>query len=122
MVDQTVIDKRTAVHFIAMACHEANRAWCIANGDYSQNPWDLAADWQRESAIKGVEFRLNNPNAPESAQHDAWSKDKVENGWKFGREKDPEAKTHPCLVPFNELPEFQRKKDKLFCAIVDALK
>jgi hypothetical protein len=69
-----------------------------------------------------VEFRLANPNAPESAQHDAWCKDKTFNGWKFGREKDPDKKEHPCLVPFSELPEFQQKKDKLFCAIVDALK
>lgn len=31
-------------------------------------------------------------------------------------------KTHPCMVPFEELPEFQQKKDKLFMVIVDVLK
>lgn len=107
---------------IAIICHQANKAWCENQGDNSQKDWDQAEEWQRQSAVKGVEFRLENPNAPESAQHDAWSKDKIENGWKYGREKDPEKKEHPCLVPFNELPEFQQKKDKLFCAIVDALK
>lgn len=107
---------------IAFCCHEANRAWCIENGDHSQQPWDEAEDWQQVSGIKGVLFRLNNPNAPDSTQHDAWMKDKLDAGWEFGYEKDGDKKTHPCLVPFQELPEFQQKKDKLFCAIVDALK
>jgi hypothetical protein len=49
-------------------------------------------------------------------------KDKLEAGWVWGPVKSSENKTHPCLVPFEELPEFQKKKDKLFCAIVDALK
>lgn len=32
---------------------------------------------------------------------------KIADGWKYGEAKDPEAKTHPCLVPFDKLPEFQ---------------
>lgn len=110
------------IMYIAMACHEANRVWCLANGDDSQKEWDQAKDWQRESAVKGVEFRLANPDAGEDTQHNAWMKDKVDGGWVFGEVKDEEVKTHPCIVPFGQLPEFQQKKDKLFCAIVDALK
>lgn len=108
--------------FIAMACHEANKAWCESVGDYSQKHWHEAEEWQRESAVKGVQFRLDNPNASESAQHDSWMAEKVAAGWVYGETKDAEAKTHPCIVPFHELPEHQQKKDKLFCAIVDALK
>lgn len=107
---------------IATICHQANKAWCETEEDYSQKDWAEARDWQRESAITGVKFRLEHPDAAESAQHDAWSKDKLESGWVYGEVKDAEKKTHPCLVPFDELPEFQQKKDKLFCAIVDALK
>lgn len=112
----------TKILAIAQVCHEANKAWCEVNGDSSQKSWLLGEQWQRESAIKGVEFRLNNPDAPESAQHDAWMADKKKDGWIYGKVKDFEQKTHPCIVPFEELPEFQRKKDALFCAIVDALK
>lgn len=49
-------------------------------------------------------------------------KEKVDAGWVYGKVKDAEAKTHPCIVKFEDLPEFQQKKDALFCAIVDALK
>jgi len=107
---------------IAIICHEANKALCEVNGDFSQKSWRDAADWQRESAVKGVNFRVENPDAPASAQHDAWSKDKLADGWVYGETKDAEKKTHPCLVAFEDLPEFQQKKDKLFQAIVDALK
>jgi hypothetical protein len=48
--------------------------------------------------------------------------DKFKNGWKLGPVKDADKKEHPCLIPFDQLPEFQKKKDALFCAIVDSLK
>jgi hypothetical protein len=48
--------------------------------------------------------------------------DNIKDGWVYGEVKDAEKKTHPCLVPFDQLPLFQQKKDKLFCAIVDALR
>ena len=54
--------------------------------------------------------------------HNNWSAEKVADGWVYGEVKDVEKKTHPCLVPFDQLPLFQQKKDKLFSAIVDALK
>lgn len=107
---------------IAKVCHQANKAFCEANNDFTQKEWDNAAEWQRESAIKGVVFRLKNPKAKESAQHDAWMKDKINAGWKYGKTKDENKKTHPCLVPFSKLPKFQQKKDLLFQSIVDSLK
>lgn len=116
------MERNIQQEYIAKACHEANRVWCQANGDNSQKPWDEAEQWQRDSAVKGVEFRINNPDAPESAQHDAWMADKIADGWVYGEVKDAEKKTHPCIVSFFALPEFQQKKDALFCAIVDALK
>lgn len=107
---------------IAIICHEANRAWCALNGDKSQMPWNQAEDWQRQSAISGVKYRLENPNGGYDAQHNEWMAQKVKEGWVYGEKKDPEKKTHPCLVSYDKLPEFQKKKDALFCAIVDALK
>ena len=106
---------------IARVCHEANRAWCAVNGDDSQKPWDQAEQWQRESAIAGVRFALANPDAPDSAQHDAWMNDKLRDGWIYGPVKDAAAQTHPCLVPFDQLPAEQQAKDRLFRAIVAAL-
>lgn len=106
---------------IAKVCHEANRALCETLDDYSQLPWDAAEAWQRESAMNGVEFNLANPDAPPSASHDNWLKEKEAAGWKHGPVKDVEKKEHPCYVPYNELPLEQQAKDHLFKGIVAAL-
>src|SRR6478609_296777 len=105
---------------IVRICHEVNRAWCAFNGDYTQPTWDSAPDWQRESAIAGVKFHQDNPTAGDSASHDEWLRHKIADGWKYGAVKLPDAKEHPCLVPFDQLPAEQQFKDRLFRTIVHA--
>lgn len=107
---------------IARVCHEANRAYCKALGDESQLPWEAAPEWQRTSAVNGVRFILANDGAPPSASHDSWLKEKVSQGWVYGEVKDPVAKTHPCCVPYDELPVEQKAKDYIFGAIVRSLR
>lgn len=112
---------RLKLFAIAMVCHEANRAYCRTLNDLTQMPWDDAPDWQRASAIKGVEFCVANPDAPPSANHESWLEEKRGTGWTYGPVKDAEAKTHPCFVPYHQLPIEQRRKDALFKAIVASL-
>lgn len=107
---------------IARICHEVNRGICEAAGDHSQKPWSGAEQWQRDSAIKGVQFTLSNPLATPTDQHDAWARDKVTAGWTYGETKDADAKTHPCLVPYDQLPFEQRVKDHAFRAVVAAMR
>ncbi|WP_373088787.1 RyR domain-containing protein [Sneathiella sp.] len=106
---------------IAKVCHEANRAYCQAIGDDSQLPWDDAPEWQKDSAVAGVEFIIDNPAAGPSASHESWLKQKTAEGWKYGAVKDPAAKTHPCYVPYDELPVEQKAKDYIFGAIVRSM-
>lgn len=106
---------------IAVVCHEANRAYCAQIGDDTQKPWDESPEWQKKSAVAGVEFCQANPIAPASANHDCWLDLKKKDGWKYGPVKDAEKKEHPCCVPYNKLPIDQQKKDSLFKAIVAAL-
>lgn len=104
---------------IARIAHEVNRAYCTAIGDASQVAWADAPEWQRASAIKGVEFHLANENASPSASHDSWLEEKRQTGWKYGPVKDADKKEHPCFVEYDELPLEQRIKDYLFKAVVD---
>ena len=102
----------------AVAAHEINREYCRAIGDDSQVPWEGAPKWQQDSAIKGAEFIRDNPDAKASASHDSWLTEKKSDGWKFGKVKDEEQKTHPCYVPYEKLPVEQQSKDHLFGAVV----
>lgn len=109
------------VQSIAKVCHETNRAYCQSIGDNSQPTWDEAPDWQRQSAENGVRFHLENPDAKPSHSHEEWLKEKEATGWKYGPVKNPDTKEHPCFVPYDQLPEEQKKKDALFVAVVHAL-
>lgn len=110
------------IEAIAKVAHEANRSWCTQDGDYSQANWLAAPDWQRESIVLGVKFHLDHPHAQDSASHDEWMKVKIADGWVYGRDKNPRTKTHPCIVPFHSLSNHHQTKDRLFRAIVHALK
>ncbi len=106
------------VEQIPKTCHQVNKAFCESIGDNSQPDWADAPDWQKESAIKGVNFHLENPDSKPSDSHDSWIKEKKDTGWVFGEIKDPEKKEHPCMVPYNELPKDQQTKDALFISVV----
>jgi hypothetical protein len=112
---------RPSARKIAQVCHEALSAWCRANGDNSQKSWDNAETWLQQSTVEGVVFCMNNPNAPASANHDAWMAAKLRDGWVHGLVKDSERKTHPCIVPHDQLPLVEQLKDALFKNIVAAL-
>jgi RyR domain len=109
---------------IAEVCHGANRAYCQSIGDNSQPEWNEAPEWQKQSAITGVNFHLavlNTGNEPPaSASHESWLAEKERDGWKYGPTKNPETKEHPCFVPYDQLPVEQRLKDYIFGAIVKA--
>jgi hypothetical protein len=105
---------------IAKVCHNVNRAYCISQGDTSQLPWEEAPAWQKESALKGVELHLSGEHGPE-ASHKSWLKEKIQAGWVWGLVKDAEKKTHPCMVPFKDLPLDQQAKDFIFQTIVKEL-
>jgi len=106
---------------IAEVAHQANRAICQTYGDDSQPTWADAPDWQIESCVAGVAFFEANPDATPEQMHESWLQQKLADGWVFGPEKDPEAKTHPCLIPYNQLPVEQQIKDHVFRAIVETL-
>jgi len=115
---------------IARACHSAWYAYTVlALGEEGQ-PWESAPEWQRESILSVVGFWdfsvvLQFPDeipSPEivsdwarselpSLSHENWAKARKEAGWVYGEVKDADKKTHPCLVPYNDLPKNQRMKD-----------
>lgn len=107
---------------IAKICHETNRAYCQALGDNSQPTWEEAPEWQRTSAINGVNFHLANPDSKPSHSHEEWLNEKIQTGWKYGPVKDPAKKEHPCIMPYDELPMEQQVKDALFLSVVRELK
>ncbi len=44
--------------------------------------------------------------------HEVWAKTRIEQGWSYGAERNDEKKYHPCLVPYEELPDAEKKYDR----------
>ena len=107
---------------IARVCHEVNRAYCQALGDNSQPTWEDAPQWQRDSALLGVQLHLTDPDASAAASHESWMAQKIAEGWVWGPNKNPELKQHYCIVPFELLPVAQQAKDFIFRGVVHALR
>lgn len=106
------------IESIAKLCHTLNRAYCETLGDLSQPAWEDAPAWQKESAIDGVQAVAQGVVVTPEGSHRGWLDKKEADGWKYGAMKDPDKKEHPCMVPFDDLPESQQRKDKLFFAVV----
>lgn len=110
---------------IAEACHEVNRV--VQRVQIEQGvegiavapPWGLVGPEMQTSVIQGVEGVLAGRSPAQS--HEAWCDYKRAHGWTYGAVKDEDAKTHPCLVPFDQLPEDQKLKDYVFRDVALAL-
>lgn len=114
---------------IARVCHEANRGLQqalleggMAGGITLAPVWEVfavASPEQAEGVIEGVKSAL--AGATPQELHTSWCGRKRHEGWTYGAVKDEEAKTHPCLVSYFDLPREQRLKDRMFASIVRAL-
>lgn len=44
--------------------------------------------------------------------HEVWAETRIKQGWTYGEQRDDKLKTHPCLVPYEELPEDEKEYDR----------
>lgn len=44
--------------------------------------------------------------------HEVWAKNRMEQGWTYGDQRDDKKKTHPCLIPYEQLPEVEKAYDR----------
>ena len=44
--------------------------------------------------------------------HEVWAQSRISQGWSYGSERNDELKQHPCLVPYEELPEVEKAYDR----------
>lgn len=60
-----------------------------------------------------AEFAFTDAEAERLArlEHDRWCAERTRSGWRYGPVRDNDKKTHPSLVPYDELPESEQDKD-----------
>lgn len=44
--------------------------------------------------------------------HEVWAQGRIKEGWTYGPVRNDVKKTHPCLVPYEELPDSEKEYDR----------
>ncbi|MFT0241636.1 RyR domain-containing protein [Bacteroides thetaiotaomicron] len=73
--------------------------------DYIPEPMNLSLVDLPESLIQLSERIAENV-------HEVWAKARIDEGWTYGEKRDDIHKKHPCLVPYDELPEEEKEYDR----------
>ncbi len=72
---------------------------------YKPNPMDTSAIQLPPELLALTEQLAENV-------HENWSAGRIADGWVYGKERDDEKRTTPCLVPYAELTEEERAYDR----------
>lgn len=72
---------------------------------YCPKPIDTSNISLPPSLVPLMEFLARNT-------HEVWAAARLKNGWTYGPRRDDLTKKHPCLVPFEDLPEEEREYDR----------
>ena len=75
------------------------------NMDYNPQPVDTSDIQLPEELSELVEQMAKNV-------HEVWAQSRMEQGWEYGDERSDALKQHPCLVPYEELPEVEKAYDR----------
>lgn len=73
--------------------------------EYNPNPIDTSDIQLSRELVELTEKLAENT-------HDIWARGRLKEGWSYGEERDDSKKTHPCLVPYADLPESEKEYDR----------
>lgn len=78
----------------------------MATKEYLPKPMDTSCVELDPSLKKLAEAMARNT-------HDVWAAGRMKEGWKYGPMRDDILKTHPCLIPYEHLPESEKEYDRM---------
>jgi hypothetical protein len=105
---------------IAKVVHNIQVVFCASIGE-TIPAWEDALEIMQTATKIGVRDLINNPNATGGFSHEQWMKNKLAEGYVWGVVRDHVKKTHPSLIPFEQLPHNEQVKDHLFVETVRSL-
>ena len=73
--------------------------------DYRPEPIDTSDVRLPEDLLGLVEHLAENV-------HEHWARQRLAEGWRLGPQRDQFRREHPCLVPYAELPEEEKRYDR----------
>lgn len=71
------------------------------------------SDERLKSLITGTKYVLENPATTAEENHNIWMEAKRNQGYTYGDVLDVEKKTHPSMIPFEDLSDVEKRKDEM---------
>ena len=71
------------------------------------------SDERLKSLITGTKYVLENPATTAEENHNIWMEAKRNQGYTYGDVLDVEKKTHPSMIPFEDLSDVDKRKDEM---------
>ncbi len=75
------------------------------NQQYIPCPTDTSGIEMPEDLVELTEQMARNV-------HEVWARTRIGQGWSYGPTRNDDLKQHPCLVPYDDLPESEREYDR----------
>ena len=115
-MDETTLNERRA-EFV----YEGARIAAIAaKAPIIPEPWGDREQPFKDQFLEVIEKQCGpDRSADPEALHEEWVIAYEEMGWTYGDVRDPEKKTHPDMVPYNQLGQLERDKDAVFVALCE---
>lgn len=85
----------------------------LSNLTYQPAPIDVSRTELPEKVENLIERLAQNA-------HEVWARKRLDQGWRYGPQRNDEKKEHPCLVAYEELPESEKDVDRQ--AVITTLK
>lgn len=73
--------------------------------EYTPKPVDISDVELDSTLMELVEVMAKNV-------HDVWAETRIKDGWRYGETRNDERMEHPCLIPYEELPDSEREYDR----------
>lgn len=73
--------------------------------DYEPRPIDTSGVSVPDPLVALLEALARNA-------HDVWAVRRLQGGWRYGTARDDARQLHPCLVPYEELPDEEKEYDR----------
>lgn len=95
----------------------------MAKRPINPEPWENRDLAFRKNMIMAVSRQCGPGRMTSPAKlHDDWVKAYLKMGWKYGRKRNVEKKTHPDMVPFMKMGRKEREKDWVFFMLCEIAK
>ena len=101
--------------------YDAARLAAVAAGaPIIPEPWADREEAFRAQFLEVIERQCgeHRSGSPEEL-HGSWVQAYIAMGWAWGPERNPETKTHPDMVPYDQLGSLERDKDAVFVALCE---